>query len=226
MKRFNLLTSISAIAALAASPALAQDMMDDGAAELAATPDDGWISLTGEVTSAAGEAFRLDYGAGVITVEMTDFDGFQEAEYLVPGDDVVVYGLVDNDFYDRKTIEASTVYIDDTNSYIYADRANGALTPGYFGAPTPSFDDPALTYTGVVDSVDGREFWLTDIAGVRIEVDTASMAYNPLDNEGYQQIDAGDRVTVTGTIDAGFFENNELSADSVVTLYDSPSGET
>ena len=44
------------------------------------------------------------------------------------------------------------------------------------------------------------------------------MLYNPLDDEGYQKIDVGDRVKVTGNIDNDLFEGKELMADSVIKL--------
>ena len=33
-------------------------------------PDDTWISLSGTVTSVSRDSFTLDYGKGVVTVEM------------------------------------------------------------------------------------------------------------------------------------------------------------
>lgn len=33
-------------------------------------PDESWISLAGTVTSTTPDSFRLDYGDGMITVEM------------------------------------------------------------------------------------------------------------------------------------------------------------
>lgn len=45
---------------------LAQDVADK--------PDRSWISLTGNVLGTSVEAFTLDHGEGVITVEMDDWD--------------------------------------------------------------------------------------------------------------------------------------------------------
>jgi len=220
MKTRNLLITTALTAGL--STAAGAQIADAGndAAEVMTTPDDGWITLTGEVTWTNDESFRLDYGSGLITVEMADFDGFDEAQYLLPCDDVVVYGLVDDDFYETRTIDAASVYVDDANTFVYADAVREDFTLGLYGPPAVEFDDPGVTVTGEVTSVDGREFVLSHGLGEAIEVDTASMSYNPMDDEGFQQIDAGDRVTVTGAIDVGFFDNNELSADAVVTIAD------
>ena len=46
------------------------------------------------------------------------------------------------------------------------------------------------------------------------------MAYNPLDDKGYQKIEVGDIVRATGKIDESFFEGRELMAESVVKLID------
>ena len=51
-------------------------------------------------------------------------------------------------------------------------------------------------------------------------VDVQNMAYNPLDDKGYQKIEVGDIVRATGKIDESFFEGRELMAESVVKLID------
>ncbi len=51
-------------------------------------------------------------------------------------------------------------------------------------------------------------------------VDVEKMVYNPLDKEGYQRIEVGDYVRVTGTMDKGFFETRKLKAKVIVELID------
>jgi hypothetical protein len=54
-----------------------------------------------------------------------------------------------------------------------------------------------------------------------VNVEVEEMAYNPLDNVGYQKIEIGDRVSVTGEMDTDFFEGErEFVAESVITLDD------
>jgi hypothetical protein len=68
-----------------------------------------------------------------------------------------------------------------------------------------------------VTDVDDEEFTLnTGTRSIRVEVD--EMPYNPLDDEGYQKIELGDRVSVSGVIDDDLFEGRELVASSVVDL--------
>jgi len=65
----------------------------------------------------------------------------------------------------------------------------------------------------------GREFTV-DTGLQKMKVDTMAMAYNPMDDKGYQQIDIGDYVSVSGNMDYDFWEKRELMADSIVTLLD------
>ena len=87
-------------------------------------PDDTWISLTGVVTSTTDDSFKLDYGNGMITVEMDDWDNFGDAWPLIGGDEVTVYGEVDQNLFAKTTIEAGSVYVDDLNTFFYASAAD------------------------------------------------------------------------------------------------------
>lgn len=86
---------------LLAFPAMAEDPY--------AQPDDTWISISGSVEAVSADAFTLNYGEGVITVEMDDGDRDADAYKLIPGDKVTVSGMIDDDFYETTTIEASSV---------------------------------------------------------------------------------------------------------------------
>src|SRR5687768_3293539 len=74
---------------------------------LAAAADQNWINLEGRVVSKTPSAFVLDYGDGSVTVEMDDWDWFQEGQQLLVGDRVSVTGRVDRDLLDRATLEAA-----------------------------------------------------------------------------------------------------------------------
>jgi hypothetical protein len=52
----------------------------------------------------------------------------------------------------------------------------------------------------------------------QIDIDTQSMAYDPLDNEGFQRIRVGDRVRVAGVLENGLFDDLDLVADWVISL--------
>lgn len=211
---------LAGVSALAAGAALSlSGLAAVHAQEVETAPDDSYVSVSGEVVSAGANAFTLDYGEGLITVEMDDYDFDADAAPLGAGDDVTVYGLVDDDFYEARTIEASSVYNDDTNTFHYASAADEEMDVGLFAYPAMSYEGPGVTLTGTITSVDGREFVL-DSAATEVEVDTAGLAYDPLDDEGVQQLDVGDRVSVSGALEQSLFDNTELSADGVLLLAD------
>lgn len=180
-------------------------------------PDNTWTSISGTVTSVDSETFKLDYGDGLVTVEMDDWDSYNETFNVSDGDAVKVFGEVDKDFYETASIEASSVYVEDLNSYFYASDADEEEL-GDWVARTP-MSPGDTTYVGNVESVDMSAGTFTIDTGSRqLTVDTQPLPYNPLDEEGFQEIEAGERVSVNGVINDEFFENGQLEAESVVTL--------
>ncbi|HEY9119237.1 MAG TPA: NirD/YgiW/YdeI family stress tolerance protein [Marinobacter sp.] len=184
--------------------------------------DGSWITLSGTVTSTAADTFTLDYGRGLVTVEMDDWDWFEEEGKVLSGDKVTVYGEVDDDTFENTKIEASSVYVENLGTYFFASARDEENFNALDVAPTVPIDVGDLIVTGTVESVDGREFTI-DSAQQAMKVDTTLMPYNPLDDEGYQKISEGDLVTITGNLDDDTFEKQELMAESVVTLEDESS---
>ncbi|WP_299442304.1 hypothetical protein [uncultured Rhodospira sp.] len=194
-----------------------------GGTAMAAQPynqaDGSWISLGGTVVSSDLSTFTLDYGDGVITVEMDDWDSDADAFGIVSGDKVTVYGRVDDNTFGADTIEASRVFVEDLNTTFYASSMDEESGMSWHVEPPVVI---SRTHTsGIVTSVDqaGEEFML-DVGPTEVTVEVESLPYNPLDDQGYQQIDAGDRVSVSGLIDSDFMEGQVLEASTVVTLED------
>lgn len=182
-------------------------------------PDETWISLTGTVTSTTPDSFKLDHGDGMITVEMDDWDDFGDAWPLMDGDEVTVYGKVDQNLFAETTIEAGSVYVDDLNTFFYASPADEEE----YGQWVVNVDlEPGeITYIGTVESVSPMTNTFTiDTGATELTVDTSALLYDPLDDEGFQQIESGDRVSVDAVIDADFFGDQDLLARSIVTLSD------
>jgi len=75
-----------------------------------------------------------------------------------------------------------------------------------------------ISIYGPVTEVDKDRFIL-DRGKRSLSVDVSKMANNPLDDEGYQKVDVGDYVRVTGIIEEGFEENREFQAVSVTELF-------
>ena len=178
-------------------------------------PNNSWASVSGIVASAGADSFQLDYGEGLITVEMDDWDWYAEAAPLLEGDNVIVYGIIDDDMMETESIEASSVYVKGLGSYFYANGSDEEDL--VYSAVTEPKLAAAIDVTGTVEAVDGRNFTI-DIGSKDLSVSTSEMTYNPLDDEGFQKVEVDDRVKVTGKMDYALFEANEIEATTVVTL--------
>ncbi|MGK2740454.1 NirD/YgiW/YdeI family stress tolerance protein [Tepidicaulis sp. LMO-SS28] len=206
------------------SAGLAVSALALSAPSFAAMPEDvsdnSWITLAGTVNNVTSETFELDYGEGEITVEMDDWDFYSEAELLEDGDVVSVQGKIDKDFLENAKLEASNVYVDNRDTFYYANPVDEEDWVGVATAPrivTADDIDGSAHLTGTVKNIDGREISLQTGAS-DIMVDTSALEYNPLDESGFQRIGEGDRISVTGTFQDSFFDNPELVASSVITL--------
>lgn len=205
--RTKTFVSIATLVLFVAVPAMAEDPYME--------PDDSWISLSGTVKAVTADAFTLDYGKGMITVEMDDGDRDADAYKLIEGDMVTVNGVIDDGLFETRTIEASSVYVEKLDTYFYASAADeeGDAFVTYWSPVVVS----RTVVQGTVTEVNDEEFVLN--TGARsITVEVEEMPYNPLDDEGYQKVDVGDRVSVTGTMDYDLFEGRELVADSLVII--------
>lgn len=187
--------------------------------------DESWISISGTVVEPTNNSFLLDYGDDVVTVEVDDWDVYAEAHPLIDGDRVTVYGRVDNDLFESAKIEAGAVYVKSLNTYIYASSADEegdstAYYPYYWtNMGVPVTNDVTIRGTVTAVDPDQREFRID--RGIReLKVDTATMVSNPLDKYGYQRIQKGDVVSVTGELDKDFFGGRVLRADMVTTVLD------
>ncbi len=199
------------IASLFSAPAIAENPYTQA--------DQSWISISGTVASPEPSSFMLDYGDGVVMVEMDDWDRYGDAYGMKDGDKVTVYGRVDADLWEATSIEASSVYVEDLNTYFYANSADEE------DAQVWAISTPVVVsrtnVRGVVSEVSPREEQFTiDTGDRKVTVETELMNYNPLDDIGFQQIDVGDRVSATGAIDYEFFDGRVLEADTLITLSD------
>lgn len=197
-------------AAVSGTPATANN-----AATLAAAGDGNWVNISGRVVSTAPDRFVLDYGRGNVTVEMDDWDWYQEGRAIKPGDEVTVNGRADANLFARKTIEARSVHVKGLNTFFYAnasDEETPVVTTVYV-PPSPG----GIDAKGRVSAIQGREFTLAWANG-SVRVDTSTMAENPLDNQGFQQVKVGDELYVWGDLDLEKGENAELMASTIVTL--------
>lgn len=219
--RTALFAAITSLSLAAVSPSV---MSGDNKPNPYAKPDNSFVSISGTVVDPGVELFELDYGQGTVTVEMDDWDSYGEARALMDGDIVTVYGRIDDDFFETTSIEAGAVYVDGLNTYFYAssddEESASYYTPNLWIAPV-SVAPSAMTLRGEVISVaeDDRTF-VVSMGDETVEVETDMLGYNPVDDKGYQQIERGDWVSVTGMLDYEFLDGQVMRADTITTLYD------
>jgi hypothetical protein len=178
------------------------------------------ITISGQVNDVKANSFRLNTGKKNIFVEMDDYDRWTADGFkLVNGDNVVVTGRVDQDLFEKKKIEAGAVYVKNLNTTFYAssnDEEDAYIpsTPSYFSALK---DGAHVDLQGKITNVSGREF-VVDTGVRKVKVDTKSMIFNPLDNQGFTKLQVGDRVRVSGDVQEDFFNMKEVSANTLQEL--------
>ncbi len=205
----HVVSGLLLVPTLLAANALAQDPKNAG--------DDSWISLSGTIVAANADSFRLDHGSGVITVEMDDFDFYPEGYKLLENDKVVVSGIVDDDLFEKKTIEASTVFVENLGTHFYANPADEEDFASWTVSVPVVLEQ--VEVTGKITAVEGREMTL-DSGKTAIRVDTKQLGFNPMDDKGFLKLEKGDRVKVGGDIDPELFGKHEVSANWIIELND------
>jgi len=232
--KMNLLAAAALGLALAPSAAIAQDKdaqaenkakMEASTSKIATNTqmnpyemgDDSWVTLSGTVANAADDGFDLDYGDGIVRVEMDDYDSWPEAYMLADGETVGVVGRIDDDLFELTSIEASTVYVDGLNTAFRANAADEESLGDVAFYRLPDLSNVVLE--GKVKDIDEDDGEFTLVAGGgAYDVNVEDLGYNPLDKEGYQVLAEGDRVRITGMLDEEAFTDDEIDATSIVTL--------
>lgn len=214
-----------------------QKQKDYKASDLSAYDEGDAIVLSGKILEVSDDEIVLGYGDRKVEVEFDEWP-WEEVDMetmFKKGERVTVSGTVDKEWFSNNEIEANNIYLDDQYVYYFLNDT----TPAYY-IETVKLDSQSadkmsnkmndrsmknlgdgafFSASGEITSVDGREFTLKT-KNQKINVDTESLSKNPLDNSGLQQLAVGDRVYVYGEIDDKFYDDRELSADSIITLKD------
>ena len=182
------------------------------------------VRISGTVETIVPNTFNLDYGEGQVLVEMDDRDRDADSYALQDGDKVTVTGYVDDDLFEDKTIEASSVYVHKIGTYFFASLMDDEKFE--FDIPTMEVNssDTNMTVKGQVAQVKENAFTV-ESGEQDIEIAVSELSSNPLDDEGYPRVSAGDMVSVTGTVDKEFIEERRMIADSLIKLYNRESNE-
>jgi len=204
----NTFSKITLIAALAFAPNL-------HAAELETKPqemkDGGWIRIHGLVSGMPQpNAFDLDYGYGQITVEMDDWSPEPDGYKLVAGDEVQVTGRVDQTTFDRTTIEASKVRVENYEETYYAN-ADDEEEP--FQNMTQSTEVASTVLQGQITQMTEGHFTI-QTGDTTIQIDATNLS-NDLSESN---LEVGDTVHVAGMMERSFFADREFKAIKVLRV--------
>jgi len=205
-KVFTTFTALFSIVTLVSFPAMAEGQI--------AEQNNTWISISGTVEDVQKDSFSLDYGDGLILVEMDDGDRDADAYKLMAGDKVTVNGMVDNDLFEKASIEAGSIYVEKLGTYFYASAKDEEEK----ATLSPTLGQTDSVVQGKISDVRKQEFDLN--TGIkRITIDVSKLSDNPLDEKGYQKLEPGDIVRVEGDFKKEFFTGRVLVAESVIKFF-------
>ena len=176
------------------------------AAAMTESRDGSLISLGGTVVATAPSWFRLKTGGEEITVEMDDWDWYQEGRALKLGDQVTVTGRVDKGLWEQNKIEASSVFVRNLGVSFFANGADEEEVTAALVQVGPA----STSAQGFVSNVEGQEFTVGSMTGP-VRVDMSQLKTKP-------KVKAGDRVYTWGTIDVDVAEGVEMVASGLTVL--------
>lgn len=94
-----------------------------------------------------------------------------------------------------------------------------------FGQDTVESIDSAtaedLSLTGTIVGIEGAQLIL-EVDSEQLKVDMSGLAYNPVNEDGGQELQAGSVVTVSGKLDRGSAMGAELNAESIRVISNEP----
>ncbi len=162
-----------------------------------------------------GESFVMASNFGEIIVEVDDYDKDREIEWLRQGDRVVVFGRMDKDLFEKRSIEASTVYVQNLMLYVFVSDKDEEMNMlgDLFGADEK---DP-IHLQGIVMQKSNSGFLLKTSYGV-ILVDVSQIHKIAPYEQGLKSIDVGDRLYVEGYVDDSFFSESKIMAKNIAKV--------
>ncbi|MEM6640708.1 MAG: hypothetical protein AAF610_12505 [Pseudomonadota bacterium] len=179
--------------------------------------DATWIILSGTIKTAAADAFVLDYGAGVIVVEMDSADGGARGAALNRNDDVTVLGRIDADAFEAVSIEAAAVHVAGVDTPFVASSIDDEEELRLASSLAASEDRNTVSVIGHVKTVSDTTFTL-DNDRFPLVVDVSQLEIDLSDAAGSFQIEPDDRVRVSGSVGHDWLHRRELVADSIAIV--------
>ena len=166
------------------------------------------IELAGKVSKAAAKTFLLNYGKGTITVELDDYDSYEEGFNIVDGDQVIVAGKIDADPGQKRTIEARRVSIPAIDLEIYASATDEEDTASK--AFTQSLSDGTeIDLRGIIKNIDKKVITIQSSKG-RVEIHLGRVK-----GQKRETFYLGQAVRVTGFFKNRWFRKDMIFAESI-----------
>jgi len=180
--------------------------------------DSSWATFSGSITDTEQNFFTLDYGNGEITVSLNELDN-NKAYSFKEGHTVTVTGQIDKTFFDNAILNASTVYIDVLNTTLFSNSMDANDRIAFTNSRYAELQDDVVTLIGWVEQTDELMDSITlDIGEQTVEVNLDSLSFDPFAEGGLIQLDKGDRVKVTTSIDEAVLSDYRFEAKSLIVL--------
>ena len=176
------------------------------AAALADARDGSLLTLGGRVVSTGPDWFRLKSGDEELTVEMDDWDWYQEGRALKVGDEVTVTGRVDKGLWEQSKVEASSVFVHNLGVSFLANGADEEERT----AALMQVGTATTSALGHVSAVEGQEFTVGSMNGP-VRVDMSQLKTKP-------KLKVGDRIYTWGDLDVDVTEGVEMMAQGLTLL--------
>lgn len=200
------MTGAMLIAAGLCGPAAAADLSGAGG---------DWVHIRGTVAAATPSGFELRHDEGSILVEVDDWDRRGEANGLLRGDEVVVYGRLDRNLFDPRSIEASSVYVQSFGVHYAASAMDEEAVFAWRLKDVEGMNRVTLRGDVRGVSVDQQQIAVQTEDDDLVTIDMAELPYDMLDEVGAQQIRIGDPVYVRGSFHSGPRRERIFVADVV-----------
>ena len=169
------------------------------------------IKIAGKVSKAKASTFLLDYGQGSITVELDDYDSYEEGFNIIDGDQVIVTGKVDADSGQKRTIEARRVFIPAIDLEIFASATDEEDTASKSFTQSLT-DGTEVDLRGIIKNINRKVITIQSSKG-RVEVHLGSVK-----GQERETFYLGQAVRVTGFFKNRLIRKDMIFADSIQSV--------
>ena len=165
----------------------------------------GYITIAGPVTATAAHGFTIYFEGLDIRIDMTGWSWGEDYKAFA-NRQVVVSGPLRSVDFNAHALRPDTVYVAGLDIY-YERRSDSSITSDVLQDP------PDSGFASVRATVQPREGKRLELSSPLVDVDTSHLA-----RRDTSRLEPGQRVLVSGLVDATFWKSHELRADRVEPL--------